>query len=514
MVMKMSGRLSWNRRVESFFGENKPHAGLGRESLRSGIAFVAARGVNTVVQVGSTIVLARLLSPLDYGLVAMVFALIGFAPMLVELGTTDATIQSKRITEADATALFWLQASIGGTLTLLLAGSSGYIASFYGEPALRDIALVSSLTLIVAAVSTQHDALMRRAMRFRRIAVIDITANVVSSIIAIAMAVAGSAYWALVAKPLLTSALFAIGIWISCPWLPGRPRLTPQAKEAVRFGLGVTGFTMTDYLARSMDRLTLGYFYGAGQLGYFQNAFLLYDNLLNLFTQPLHHIGSSSLSKLRNAIDELKRSWATALSSLSFFSSLAFAVVAVTGQDFVVILLGQKWAPAGPILCIFAVRGIAHVVERTLGWLHVAAGRSDRWMRWGFLSAICQLVAVFVGISFGLVGVAVAHTIATFSLFVPALAYAGRPVGIGARDVVRAVGPQIASALVTVAIGFSVQHLFLVDLAPLPRFVVAASICVAVYLTMIVGVFKVVAPLRLALSLLRDFSATRFRGST
>src|SRR6185295_17472753 len=116
------------------------------------------------------------------------------------------------------------------------------------------------------------------------------------------------------------------------------------------------------------DSIALGYFYGAAQLGYFQNASLLYDNILNTSTQ-LHDVAVSSLSKLRDAVDELKRMWATALSSLTFFTALVFSDLAVTGSDIVVLLLGQRWETAGPLFCIFAVRGIAHVVERTLGWL-------------------------------------------------------------------------------------------------------------------------------------------------
>jgi len=121
-----------NRNVDKYFDENKPHAGLGRASLHSGVAFFVARAANMLVQVGSTILLARLLNPHDYGLVAMVFALLGFAPMLIDLGTTDATVQRKSITHVDVSALFWVKVAIGGTLTLLLAGGSGFIASFYG----------------------------------------------------------------------------------------------------------------------------------------------------------------------------------------------------------------------------------------------------------------------------------------------------------------------------------------------------------------------------------------------
>jgi polysaccharide transporter, PST family len=278
----------------------------------------------------------------------------------------------------------------------------------------------------------------------------------------------------------------------------------------LRFGLGVTGFTMTDYWARSADRISLGYFYGAGPLGYFQNAFLLYDNFLGVFTQ-LHDVAVSGLSKLRSDLSELKRSWAAALSSLTFFSAGAFAVLAVTAEDFVVLLLGQKWTLAGPLVCIFAVKGIAHVTERTLGWLHVAAGRSDRWMRWGIFSAICQLVAVLSAVPFGLQGVAVAHAMVTFCLFIPALAYAGQPLGIGAGDVLRTVGPQTAAALITVLVGFAIERELLADLSQLTRFLVSVPICLAIYLVLIAGVFRVTAPLYLAFSLVRHYLAIPFR---
>jgi PST family polysaccharide transporter len=159
------------------------------------------------------------------------------------------------------------------------------------------------------------------------------------------------------------------------------------------------------------------------------------------------------------------------------------------------------------------VRGIAHVVERTLGWLHVSAGRPDRWMRWGFFSAIFQLVAVFAGLPFGLVGVATAHAIATFCLFLPALVYAGRPLGIGARDVLRAVGPQVAAALIAVAIGLAVQGAFLSDFSRLARLLISGLVCLTAYLAVAAGLFKVTAPLRLAFSLLRDFSPALTRRS-
>jgi polysaccharide transporter, PST family len=499
------------RDVDKYFEENRPYAGLGRTSLHGGLTLVVARGANIIVQVASTILLARLLSPHDFGLVAMVLALVGLAPMLIDLGTADASTQKTQITRVDVSTLFWLNVAIGAALTALFAGSSGFIAAFFGEPALTAIALVSSLTFMMTAVSTQHYALMRRAMQFRHLAMIDVTSNVVGSIISIAMAFTGWGYWSLVAKPIVTTGLAVVGVWTSCPWVPGRPEVTPGVKELVGFGMGVTGFTMTDYLARSADRVAIGYVYGPGPLGYFQNAFLVYSNLMSIITEQLHNIASSGLSKLRNDLDELRRSWAAALSLMSFISSAAFATLAVTGQDFVVLLLGQKWAPAGPLLSIFAVRGIAHSVERTLGWLHVAAGRSDRWTRWGLVSAACQLIALAVGLPFGLIGVAIAYAIVMFGLFVPALAYAGSPVGVGARDVLSAVGPQMASGLIAAAFGFTVQQVLLVGFSELARFFISSAVCLATYVVVVVGVFRVTGPLRLVQSMLREFGQNRLR---
>jgi PST family polysaccharide transporter len=491
--------------ADRYFEDHKPQAGLGRAAARGGLVLVAARGINVFVQVATTVLLARLLSPHDFGLVAVVIALVAFAPTLIDLGTTDASTQRERITRSDISALFWLNMAIGGVLTALFAGASGFFASLFSEPALTSIALASSLTFIMTAASVQHYALMRRAMDFRRIAIIDLVANVISSVVAVAMALTSWGYWALVAKPLVTLALAAVGAWISCPWLPGRPRLTSDVTALVRFGLGVTGFTVTDNVARSADRLAIGYFYGAGSLGYYQNAFLLYSNVLNILTEPLHNVAVSGLSKLRNDLDELRRSWAAALSAVSFVSGVAFAGLAVTGQDFVVLLLGENWAPAGPLLCLFAARGIAHTSERTLGWLHVVAGRSDRWTRWGVFSAVCQLAALAAGLPFGPIGVASAYAIVMYALFVPALAYSGRPLGVGTKDVLAAAGPQTVAALCTVAVGLLVQHAFMAEFTHLARFMLLALICVATYLVVAVGVLRVTGPIRLALSLLREF---------
>lgn len=493
-------------KTDKYFAEHKPFEGLGRASARSGVTLVVARAINAVVQVATMVLLARLLSPQDYGLVGVVTAMVTVAPLLVDLGTSEASLQKAHASRGEVSALFWLNIAVGGACTIIFAAISGLIASVFKEPAMAGIALASSLTFILTAMTVQHYALMRRAMDFRAIAINDTIANMLGSVIAIAMAFGSWGYWALVAKPLVTLTFTAIGAWISCPWLPGRPEFTAGVKSLVRFGLGVTGFTVSDSIVRSADRIALGYFYGPGPVGYYQNAFLLYSNVLSILTDSLHNLAVTSLSKLRGNLDDLKRSWTAALSTVSFVSAGAFAGLAVTGQDFVLLLFGEKWAETGPLLCLFAIRGIAHTTERTLGWLHVTAGRPDRWAKWGLVSAGWQIFALAAGLPFGPMGVAVSYAIVTYGLCVPALAYSGRPLGIGARDVLAAAGPQTLAALCATAIGLIVQHVFLGEFTIWARFFLSAFICMATYLIVAVGIFRVTGPLKLAFSLVRDLA--------
>ena len=225
---------------------------------------------------------------------------------------------------------------------------------------------------------------------------------------------------------------------------------------------------MSDFVGRNGDRVAIGYRFGPQGLGLYQKALLFYENLLDVLTNPLHGVAVASLSRLRDDVVGLKRAWAKALSVLAFWGMPAFGLMAVTGQDVIVLLLGEKWSGAGLLLSILALRGIPNVVERSLGWLHVTAGRADRWARWGVIASCAQLGAIVIGLWFGLAGVVIASAICTAVLSIPAIAYAGRPLGIRFGDVVRAVGPQMVGALTAVGLCHAIGAL---SLAEAPRVV-------------------------------------------
>lgn len=487
-----------------YFGDNAPGQDLGRRSLRAGALSMVARVVNALVQIGAILFLARLLAPEDYGLVGMVTALTGFATIFVDLGTRDAVVQRVRITEGEVSALFWIVLAVGGGFSLIIAASGPLIARFYGEPRLTMITLVNSLTFVTLALTCQHHTLLRRAMRFQELAIIDVGANLISAVGAIILALYGFGYWALVLRPVAANCLLALGVWLSCRWIPRHPTLTPGVKHMLKFGANLTGFTITDFASRSSDRVVIGHRVGAVGLGHYQNALLVYDNLIDVLIASMHGVAVASLSKLTGDLVELKRLWSKALSTLAFFSMPAFGILAVTGQDLIVLLLGEKWRASGVLLSIIALRGIPHGVERTLGWLHVTAGRTDRWMRWGVFALCAQLVALVAGLPFGPLGVATAYVVCMFTLFLPALAYAGRPLQIGAVDVIKAIGRQLVGALLCVAIGFLLRNTILAHTNSVLRVGVLSVVFAVSYLVLVAGLLRVRTPFTTVVSLVRD----------
>src|SRR5215475_7552802 len=390
--------------VELYFEDHRPSPELGRLAVRGGVASVASQYGNGVLQVIAAIVLARLLTPEDFGLVAIVTVLTSFAPFLIDFGLGDATTQRSKITPSQVSSLFWLSSGIGLAIAAVLVACSPLIGWLYREPRLETIALYSAISFVLWGMSNQYLALLRRTMQFARIAKINILSTLVGIAIATFMASCGYSYWALVLRPIATSLCIATGTWFVCPWRPGFPVFDSEVKSMVRFGLHVVGFSVTYTVARSTDRIALGLFYRPDEVGYYQNATTLYDNSIFSTLAQLHTVGSAALSKLQSNPVALGQKYEAALSALAFFMMPTAAILSVTAQDLTVMLLGEKWRTSGLLLSIIALRGIFQVVEGSQGLLHLAIGRADPWRNWGVVTVIAQNAAVLAGLPFGPAG--------------------------------------------------------------------------------------------------------------
>jgi O-antigen/teichoic acid export membrane protein len=495
----------------SYFEDLDASPDLGRLAKRGGVASVAGVYGNGVLQIVGAIILARLLTPEDFGLAAIVMVLTQFAPLLIDFGTGDATIQRRKITHGQVSALFWLNGAIGLAIAVGLAVCSPLIARLYHEPRLQAIALCSAITFVFTGISAQHLTLLRRTMQFAAIAKVQFAGAVAGLTLAIFLATSGYGYWALVLRPIVSAACIAAGAWLACRWRPGFPVFDAEVKSMVRFGMHVLGFTITHCIGTVSDRIALGLFSPPREVGYYQNARNMFDNALASPMAQLHGVGSAGLSKLRFNPGALQEKYEATLSSLAFFVMPAAAILSVTGQDVAVMLLGDTWRKSGLLLSIMALRGMVEFIELSQGWLHVSSGRADRWKNWGVVAAIVRVLAILGGLRFGAEGVAVALVAAGWLIAFPSVSYAGRPLGIGAALVFRAVRAPLLGATIALAAGWLLQSIFLADFSTPFRMLLSAFFCGSIYLLIVVGLLRTTEPIRVVATLMQDFGVRAAR---
>jgi O-antigen/teichoic acid export membrane protein len=482
---------------------------LGRQAVRGGVISVLGTYGSGVLQIFAAVVLARLLTPEDFGLVAILTVLTSFAPSLIDFGLGDATILRKKITEEQVSSLFWVSIAIGAGIALVVAISGPVIAWIYREPRLESVALLSAIPFVLMGMSGQHLALLRRSMQFTAIARIQILATVAGIAAAILLAMFGFGYWALMLRPIVSTLWVVAGAWLACPWRPVGLVFDGEVASMVRFGRQVVGYSVALAIARSVDRIALGLIYRPYEVGLYQNALVLYDNSIVSALAQVHNVGSAALGNLQANMDGLKQKYHAALSVLAFFVMPAAAILSVTAQDIVVTLLGEKWRMSGLLLSIFALRGMFHVIHSSHGWLHLAIGRPDRWRNWGIITVFVQVVAVVVGLSFGLVGMAVAVSLAGCLIAFPAVSYAGKPVGIDAASAFQTVKRQLVGAILTAVVGWLLQWTFLSDFSSLSRILLSVGFCALFYLSLVVGLFRLTEPIKVASHILSNYLPTR-----
>ena len=489
----------------SYFEDLAASPDLGRLAKRGGAASIAGVYGNGIIQVLGVIILARLLTPEDFGLAAIVMALMRFAPLLIDFGTADATIQRTKITPGHSSALFWLNSGIGLAVALCLAACGPLIAWLYHEPRLQSIALCSAATFALTGISVQHLTLLRRTMQFVVIAKIQFLSALAGLVAAVLIARFGYGYWALVLRPVVSAAGIAAGAWLACSWRPGRPVFDAEVKSMVRFGMHVLSFSMITSMMRVADRIALGLVYAPRDVGYFQNAQNMYENAFLVPVEQLHGVGSSGLSKLRSDPRALQQKYEATLSAMAFFVMPTAVALSVTGQDVTVLLLGEAWRNSGLLLSIMALRGVVEFIEMSQGWLHVSSGRADRWKNWGFVSAGIRVIAILAGLPFGAEGVVIALVVAGWLLAFPSVIYAGRPLGISAALVMRAVGAPLLGAIIAGAAGWWLQSIFFAELSSIVRIFLSTGLCASIYLLIVVGVLRITEPIMIVSRLVQDF---------
>ncbi|MBS3805306.1 MAG: lipopolysaccharide biosynthesis protein [Oleiphilaceae bacterium] len=435
-ALKTGGNATINDRL---FSIDHLIGDLNRRTVRGGVLTLAAQGIKFILQMVSTIVLARYLSPADFGLVAMVTAVTGFVMLFKDAGLSMATVQREEITHSQISALFWINVAISIGLMILTACLAPAIARLYNEPQLHGITFAIAATFIFGGLSVQHQALLRRQMQFRLLALIDIAAMLTGVGAAIIIGVLTRSYWALVAMPAGIVIATCLGVWIACPWIPGAPRRAKGLRPMLKFGSMLTGFSVINYFARNVDNILTGWWLGASALGLYSKAYGLLLLPINQINAPFSNVMIPALSRLQNNPEAFQKLYMQMIGGIAWLGMPAITILALHADSIIRLVLGNQWLAAVPVFQLLTPAALMATTNVAGSWAVVPIGRADKQLKLSLVTSPCFVLAVCVGLPFGIEGVAISVSVSRVLLKLPSLAYCYSGTALRVRDFLAAI---------------------------------------------------------------------------
>jgi PST family polysaccharide transporter len=455
--------------------------------------------------------LARLLSPADFGVVTMVTT---FGLLLGNVGLngfTEAVIQFEEMDHYTASNLFWLNSGAGLVLAIAFAAAGSVLARLYQNPLVANVAKGLSLGIFIAATSVIHLALLKRAMRFAATSTNDIIGRAVNTAVAILLALRGWGCWALVSGIVAQQLSVTIGAWWRCRWKPSLPRRTGKTGVMVRFAASVYSQFGVRYSTQNVDNLLVGWHFNAAALGFYKKAYDLFALSASQLTAPLNNVALATLSRLNHDPARLTRYLANLLGVIAIVGMAVSGDLTLVGNDVVRIVLGPQWSESGRIFELFGGGIGAMLLCSPVSWLHLSIGKPGRLFRWTVVELTVTVFLFVALLPWGPEGIAGAWSISYWVLLIPGFWYAGRPIRFGVSFLIAAVWRYAAASLVAGLVTGVIRGLVFPSapasaVAALERIVTISAVFLTLYLGFVIVSHRGCAPVRQLVGLLREIA--------
>jgi PST family polysaccharide transporter len=392
---------------------------LKRRSVRGAVATFIGQGTRFLLQLLSQVMLARLLLPAEFGLVAMIGPVLSFVGIFNELGLSQATVQRPNITHQELSNLFWINVAVSAALALLMCGAAPLIALFYGDPRLTVITMWLATLLVVAGLSAQQLALMNRHMRFGQLATIDVACTFMAVAVGVISAWFGMGYWSLVLMQAANGLTILVMAWAWSNWLPSLPKRGVGTLSLLHFGSHMTGYNLINFAGANLDSVMIGKLGGSVALGLYDRAFKLVAAPMWTISLPVARVADSLLARLQGTAERYRRAFLLMLQAVLLITVPAVAFTAAMAPALVRFLLGPAWEAAAPIVAWLAVATAFAPLSLSASWLFVSQNRPAEQTRFACLRTGVAVLALLAGLHWGAVGVA--RSYAVFGLLVHGL---------------------------------------------------------------------------------------------
>ena len=412
-----------NSREHKWFQTKHLTGDLKTRSVKGGFSTLGAQAISFIMSTGQTAIMARLLTPEDYGLVAMTAVVTGLIVTLGNLNLSVAVIQKDHIKQSEVSSAFWLNLLALAGIALLIILISPLLAYIYNEPRVVNISLVSALGIFIGSLSMQHDALLKRQMQFKLTTRIQLISSFTSLLSGIVLAYLGFGYWAIVISGVVYPLVSTISVWLVCDWRPNLKFSLADSLPFLKFGAQVSGFDFFNYFARNSDNFFIGKFVGSTGLGIYSKAYSLLALPITQLRGPLNAVALPALSSLQNNEEKYMVFYRQYLFLLAFISMPVVTYMAVFSEEIILIVLGDQWTRAGYIFKILAISAFIHPVLGPTGLILITSGKVKKHLRIGIINAVAMVVGFAIGVNWGIEGVATSQVIVIYISILPILYY-------------------------------------------------------------------------------------------
>lgn len=454
-----------------------------REQTFSGVRWTTLSSLGrALLQVFQIAILARLLTPADFGLVAVVAALMAILQIFSDAGVSNAIIHYQDITPTELSSLYWLNVGISTLLGLLLAFLSPWVSLWYHEAELRPLFMIAALTLVVGALGQQARIVAQKNLRFADLAKVELGGALAGSAVAVALALLGGGAYSLVTGSLAAAASGTLLAWVYLAegW---RPRLALSATEIhrfLRFGVYIIGNNLANAFNSQVDVLLGGRLLGAQAIGLYSVPKDFSSRLAGIINPVVTGVSLPVMAKAQADATLLKKLYLQMMRMTASVSFPVYVALAAFAGEVVRVLLGHQWQSAVPVLRLLACWALLRSTGNPVGSLLMALGRPDLSFHWNLALLLIMAPAVWLGSQFGLIGMAIAITLVAALLYVPNWYFLVRPLcGANFGEYTAQVAVPLGLSLVAGVAGYFSAQLFVNDLARLAMGMLAGG---AVYL--------------------------------
>lgn len=445
------------------------------------VAKVVTQGISFILGV----VLARLLVPDDFGLVAMVIVFTGFAEMLANFGIGSALVQKKEISDQHYSSIFVLNVVLGLILSLGFYASSEIIAEFYNRTELIEICRAMAVILVLASLSQVPRSILIRNMMFREIALSESAALLISGVVGVALAANAYGYWSLVLMIISRQALLLVFFFYASSWLPSLFFRWSVVGQLMNFSVYVFGTKTLQYISGNLDKMLIGRVLGAGGLGIYEKAQSMMLFPIQNISQVVGSVMFPALSSIQDDKKRVKSIYLRATSSIAIITFPMMIGLYLVSDLFVELLLGDKWLDIIPIIKILCFAGIATSIATVTGSVYLSQGAAQLQFKVNILMQGIKIISVIIGLEWGIIGVAIGYSSALMLNSFIAIHVAGRLIEMRLSELLFRLLPIFLVSLVMGVVVWSVRALNF-DTSHLMMFIAQILCGVGVYVILLV----------------------------